>query len=71
MVPPSSAGAMPSDSPASWYIRSSRLAGALMVMDVVTRSMGSRRHRTFMSSSVSIATPTFPTSPAASGASES
>src|SRR3990172_5292842 len=45
--------------------------GALIVIDVLTRSRGRSRNRVRMSSSVLTATPTFPTSPWARGASES
>jgi hypothetical protein len=45
--------------------------GALIVMEVETLSSGSPANRTRMSSTESIATPTLPTSPRASGSSES
>ena len=44
---------------------------ALMVMDVVTLSMGRSAMSRRMSASESMATPTFPTSPSARGWSES
>ena len=47
------------------------MAVALMVIDVDTRSSGMPSNSAAMSSIESIATPTRPTSPAASGASES
>jgi hypothetical protein len=46
-------------------------AVALMVIDVETRSSGMPSNNVAMSSSESMATPTRPTSPAASGWSES
>ncbi len=45
------------------YMLRSIAAVAFIVMDVVTPSRGISRKRTCMSASVSIATPTFPTSP--------
>ena len=53
------------------YIANNVAAVALIVIDVETRSSGMSRSRVCMSSTVSIATPTRPTSPAARGASES
>jgi hypothetical protein len=47
------------------------IAVALIVIDVETRPSGISSNRSAMSSSESMATPTFPTSPAASGWSES
>ena len=47
------------------------IAVALMVIDVETASSGMPSNSVAMSSSESIATPTLPTSPAASGWSES
>ena len=44
---------------------------ALMVMEVETRSSGMPSRRISMSSRVEMATPTFPTSPAEAGWSES
>jgi hypothetical protein len=71
MVPRSFSGATPCSSPAIWYISSSRLAGALIVIEVETSSSGMPSNRTFMSSTVSIATPTLPTSPSARSSEES
>ena len=71
MVPVSWLPAMPWPAATSWYISSSVAAGALIVMDVETLSSGSPENRTRMSSTESIATPTLPTSPRASGSSES
>lgn len=70
-VPVSSAGSMPRSSATSWYMSSSRAAGALMVIEVETRSRGIPSKSVRMSSTESTATPTLPTSPRASGASES
>ena len=53
------------------YSASRMMAVALMVIDVETRSRGMPSNSTAMSSIESMATPTRPTSPAASGASES
>ena len=71
MVPRNCAGSTPCSSPTSWYSRSRIDAGALIVIDVDTWSSGMPSNRSFMSSTVSIATPTLPTSPSASGADES
>ncbi len=71
MVPVSWLPATPCPAATSWYISSSVAAGALIVMDVETLSSGSPENRTRMSSTESIATPTLPTSPRASGSSES
>ena len=62
---------MPRSSATTMYIASSVDAVALIVIDVDTVSSGSRSSRTCMSSTVSIATPTRPTSPSARGESES
>ena len=48
-----------------------RAAGELIVIDVVTRPRSMPANRSSMSASVSMATPTLPTSPSASGSSES
>jgi hypothetical protein len=53
------------------YTDSRMIAVALMVIDVDTRSSGMPSNSTAMSSIESMATPTRPTSPAASGWSES
>ncbi len=70
-VPVSCPPSIPCSSATSWYISRSSAAGALIVMDVETRSSGIPSNSTRMSSTESIATPTLPTSPCASGASES
>ena len=51
------------------YMASRTAAGALMVIDVDTLSSGMPSNSVSMSASESIATPTFPTSPSASGSS--
>jgi hypothetical protein len=61
----------PFSSATSWYISSSRAAGALIVIEVDTSSSGSWSKRIRMSSIESMATPTLPTSPCAISASES
>ena len=71
IVPVSFEPGMPWRSAASWYMSSRLEAGALIVIDVETSSSGNPSNRTSMSSSESMATPTLPTSPCASGASES
>ncbi|MCF0091210.1 hypothetical protein B0E37_06331 [Streptomyces sp. MH192] len=71
IVPVSLSAATPCSSATSWYSRSSSAAGALIVIEVDTLSSGIPPNSTRMSSSESIATPTLPTSPCASGASES
>ena len=53
------------------YMASNTVAGALMVIDVDTLSSGMPSKSLSMSSSEDMATPTLPTSPAASGSSES
>ena len=70
-VPAIRAGATPCFSATAWYIASSTGAVALMVNEVVTWSSGIPAKISSMSASESIATPTRPTSPCASGASES
>ncbi len=71
IVPESFVRSMPRSSATTTYIASNVAAVALIVMDVETRSSGMPSRRTCMSSTVSIATPTRPTSPIARGASES
>jgi len=66
-VPPSVPGGTPCSSPTTRYIARRMAAVALMVMDVVTRSSGIPSNTRARSSTVLIATPTRPTSPAASG----
>ncbi len=70
-VPLTAVHGMPRSSATTRYIASSVDAVALMVIDVDTRSSGMSSSSTCMSSTVSMATPTRPTSPAARGASES
>ena len=70
-VPDNFARAMPRSSATTMYIASSVAAVALMVIDVDTVSSGISASSTCMSSTVSIATPTRPTSPTARGESES
>ncbi len=62
---------MPRSAATSWYSRSSTDAGALIVIDVDTLSRGRPWNSVRMSSIESIATPTLPTSPCATGSSES
>ena len=71
IVPVSADAGTPCSSATSWYSRSSRAAGALIVIEVETSPSGIPRSRIRMSSTESMATPTLPTSPWASGASES
>ena len=69
IVPPSVSAAMPLRSAASSYSSRSTDAGALIVIEVVTSSCGMPRMSSSMSSRESMATPTLPTSPCASGSS--
>ena len=70
-VPPSLSNGMPRRR-ATARTNASRIeAGALIVIETVTRSSGIRSNSVSTSSIVSIATPTFPTSPRDCGASES
>ena len=71
IVPVSWSGRAPCSSPTAWYISSRTAAGALMVMEVDTSSSGIWPKSVRMSSTQSMATPTLPTSPCATGASES
>ncbi len=71
MVPRSSARSTPCRSPTATYIAKSTAAGALIVIDVDTSSRGMSSNTRSKSSSESMATPDFPTSPAAIAASES
>ena len=71
IVPVRVAGSTPCSSATSWYSNSSTAAGALIVIDVDTSPSGMPPNRMRMSSIESIATPTLPTSPEASVASES
>ncbi len=70
-MPASARGSMPRSSAITTYIASRIDAVALIVIDVLTRSSGMPSNTTARSSTVSMATPTRPTSPVASGASES
>ncbi len=71
IVPVICFGLAPCSSATAWYISSSTAAGALMVMEVDTVASGISRNSVRMSSTQSMATPTLPTSPCATGASES
>ena len=71
IVPRSLLGSTPCSSPTIWYMSSSNDAGALIVIEVETWSSGIPSNRVFMSSTVSMATPTLPTSPSATGSPES
>ena len=71
IVPSIRSGATPCFSATTMYIASSTAAVALMVMLVLTRSSGMPSKSVSMSARVSTATPTLPTSPRASGSSES
>ncbi len=62
---------VPCFSATSWYMSSSRGAVALIVIEVEISAIGSPSSRISMSRRLSTATPTFPTSPRAIGASES
>jgi hypothetical protein len=67
IVPRSLSPEMPCSSATAMYIASSVEAVELMVIDVEILSSGSPRSSTRMSSIESMATPTLPTSPCASG----
>jgi hypothetical protein len=62
-VPPSFSGGMPCRSATTTYIARSTIAGALIVIEVVTWSRGMPLKSISMSSMVEIATPSRPTSP--------
>ena len=70
-VPESDATATPCRFATAAYSARRMIAVALMVIDVETWSSGIRSNSSAMSSIESIATPTLPTSPAASAWSES
>jgi hypothetical protein len=70
-VPERTSSARPRRRATATYRASRMAAVALMVMEVETRSSGIPSRRTSMSSRLSMATPTRPTSPAAWGSSES
>ncbi len=71
IVPPSAVSGMPRRRAMQAYIASTIAAGALTVIETVTSSSGMPAKRSSMSASVSIATPSRPTSPSARAASES
>ncbi len=68
-VPMTPSAATPWRSAATMYIATSTGAGALMVIDVLTASSGISANSSSMSATESMATPTWPTSPAARGSS--
>ena len=53
----------PCSSAATMYMANRTMAGALMVMDVLTSPSGMPSNKSFMSSTEEMDTPTFPTSP--------
>ena len=63
VVPDSCAGSTPCSSAATWYIASSHIAVALMVIDVFISSSGMSWNRRRMAPRCGIGTPTLPTSP--------
>jgi hypothetical protein len=71
IVPAIASRRTPRSSATTTYIARSVDAVALIVIEVDTRSSGMPSRRTCMSSTVSMATPTRPTSPTARGESES
>ena len=71
MVPLRSAIEAPCSSAATMYMPRRTMAGALMVMDVLTASRGIPSNKIFMSSTDEMDTPTFPTSPNESSSSAS
>ena len=71
MVPLSFLASVPCSSATAWYISSSTAAGALIVIDVDTSPSGIPSNKVRMSCRLSIATPTLPTSPWLTAASES
>ena len=70
-VPPSWARGTPEFSAATMYCASTIAAGPLIVIEVVIAPMSMPAKSVSMSRTESIATPHLPTSPSASGASES
>jgi len=70
-VPDSLSAPTPCRSPTAMYMARSTPAVALMVMEVDTLSRGISWNSEAMSSTESMATPTFPTSPSANAWSES
>ena len=71
IVPRSSSIDAPCSSPATTYVANKTIAGALIVMDVLTLSRGIPSKSAIMSSTEEIDTPTFPTSPYESSSSAS
>jgi hypothetical protein len=71
IVPPSRSGPIPLSSAATTKKASMIAAGALIVIETVTSSSGMPANSVSMSSSVSMATPSRPTSPRLRGLSES
>ena len=71
VVPETWSRGTPCASAAATYSASRIGAVALIVMDVLTRSSGRRSRSTAMSARLATGTPTRPTSPSASRASES
>ena len=67
MVPRIFSPGTPCSSATSWYSSSRMAPVALIVMEVVTLSIGRSAMSSRMSASESIATPTLPTSPSARG----
>src|SRR5579875_1845098 len=70
-VPPRRVHGVPRRRATTRIIPSKIAAGALIVIEIVTRSRGIPSSSSSMSGTASIATPTFPTSPRARGESES
>ena len=70
-VPPSRARSTPASSAVATYMARRTAAGELIVIDVVTAPRSMPAKRSSMSARVSTATPHLPTSPSASGSSES
>jgi len=71
MVPPIASSGTPRDWATATYIASRTFAGALIVIEVVIRSSGRSRRSRSISTTVSTATPSRPTSPSERGWSES
>jgi hypothetical protein len=71
MVPPRTARGTPCFSAAAMYMHSATIAGALMVIEVVTSRNGIPANSTSKSLSVETATPSLPTSPSDIGWSQS
>ena len=70
-VPPRRARSTPAFSAAATYMAKMTAAGELIVIEVVTEPRSMPAKRSSMSARVSTATPHLPTSPSASGSSES